>query len=485
MYYLLQLVCNTNFNYILLVVAVLYYLFSYLILKKTVFKFLFINSGRKNKLLLIGVNIFLYLLVILLNNAHDSKYSFLGIKYYPYNIHLNVDKNIKRKIDFINKNSTSAKDYIINLFDKYDVVVLGERLHFENTQWDLIYDIVSDKRFIEQSGNIFTELGSDQYQYLADEYFKTKYKSKEELDKATTRLIYLANGFTEKINYFNFFERLYELNLKLPDSLKIRENFTSINLYPLDIKTRDEYIKYSKDWNHYYDSIMADNVIKGYYRIQKEEKRKKCLVITNSRHSYNLSKYKFKDLKNETTYIFDSLGDKVANVMINSVCAGRKNYSVYFLGSHNNGTWDKAFELCGNKSIGFDLKTSPFGKDQFDMNMNYSNFKYEDIYTGFIFYKSKFDWVNMAGKYPYEQEDNFIEEYKRRMILHGYGGLDKYIYECRKSKDYNKFVPNKVNPEFIMYTKPNSKIFLFQFIFILSNFFLIILIIRDILVSRK
>lgn len=486
-YYLLQLILNVDFIYVFLAVAILYYLFSYFILKKTIFKCLNVKVSQRLKILLIlfGANIIFYLLVMTLNNTHSSKYSFMGMKYYPYKVHLKVDKNIQSKIDFINKENTTAKDYIINLFDKYDVVVLGERLHFENTQWDFIYDIVSDKRFIENSGNVFTEIGSSDYQYLADEYFTRKYNTEEDLDKATTKLVYLANGYTEKKNYFTFFKRLNLLNQTLPDSLKIRENFTSINMYPLDIQTTGEYEKHKKYWNRYYDSVMADNVIKGYIRIQKEEKRKKMLVITNSRHSYNLSKYKFKDLKNETTYIFDSLKDKVVNVMINNIDAGKKNYSQYFLGSHNKSSWDKAFELCGNKSIGFDLEGSPFGEDQFGMNLNYSQFKYKDIYHGFVFYKSKFDWINWIGNFPYELEDDFIDEYKRRNILYGDEKANLYIQEQKKNKDYDKFVENKINMDLFVYAKQNVKLLCYQFIFILSNFLILILLIRYIIKSRK
>ena len=185
MYYLLQLVCNTNFNYILLVVASLYYLLSYFILKKSIFKYLFNNVRKKTKVLLMGVNIVLYLLIMLLNNTHNSKYSFLGIDYYPYNVHLKVDKDVQEKIDFINNTNQSPKEYIFELFKTNDVVILGERLHPEMTQWDLIYDIVSDKRFIDSIGNLFTEYGAFDYQYLADEYFTTKYSSEIELDKAS------------------------------------------------------------------------------------------------------------------------------------------------------------------------------------------------------------------------------------------------------------------------------------------------------------
>jgi len=154
------------------------------------------------------------------------------MRYYPYNVHLASDKDIKEKVEFINNTDKSAKDYVIELFDTYDVVILGERLHLENTQWDLIYDIVSDERFYSKVGNIFTELGSVDYQYLADEYMAKTYSSEVELDKATTKLVYVADGFTEKINYFNFFKKLYKLNLTLPDSLKIRET-SQLQIYIL------------------------------------------------------------------------------------------------------------------------------------------------------------------------------------------------------------------------------------------------------------
>ncbi len=487
LYYLLQLGFNVNYNYIMIGVAFLYYLLSYFVFKRTVFSFLFKNKGIKPKIIFIGLNLAFYLIILGFNNTHSSKYCVLGMMYYPYNVHLASDKDIKEKVEFIGNTDKSAKDYVIELFDKYDVVVLGERLHFENTQWDLIYDIVSDERFYSKVGNIFTEIGSVDYQYLADEYMAKTYSSEVELDKATTKLVYVANGFTEKINYFNFFKKLYKLNLTLSDSLKIRENFTAPNLYPLDVKTKEEYDKARSKWNHLYDSVMADNVIKGYKIIEKDEKRKKCLVITNFTHSFNLTKHKFKNRKNETTYIFDSLGDKVVNVMINSAATGKKKYTAYFLGSHDNGTWDKAFELCGNKSIGFDLKDSPFGKDQFDMNMNYSKYKYEDIYTGFVFYKSKFDWLNLIGTYPYELDESFIEEYKRREILYGIDAksLDQDIINKRKEKGYDEFVPSKFPIEILLYIKPNAKVILFQIHFLFSNFLLLIVIIIALFKYRK
>lgn len=96
--------------------------------------------------------------VKMLNNIYPSdNVSFMGFNLYLYNKHYPVDKNAQAKIDFINTNPVSAKDYVLQLFDKYDIVVLGERNHDEMTQYDLFYDIVSDTLFIQRVGHIFTE----------------------------------------------------------------------------------------------------------------------------------------------------------------------------------------------------------------------------------------------------------------------------------------------------------------------------------------
>ena len=52
------------------------------------------------------------------------------------------------------------KEYIFKLFDKSDIVVLGERDHRDTVQYDLIHDILADPRFAEQIGHVYTAVGS-------------------------------------------------------------------------------------------------------------------------------------------------------------------------------------------------------------------------------------------------------------------------------------------------------------------------------------
>ena len=70
-----------------------------------------------------------------------------------------VSPKIEEYVDFINDCNTSPVDYVMGLFDRYDVVILGERDHRDTTQYDLIEQIMSDPRFIDQVGLIMTEIG--------------------------------------------------------------------------------------------------------------------------------------------------------------------------------------------------------------------------------------------------------------------------------------------------------------------------------------
>jgi hypothetical protein len=47
---------------------------------------------------------------------------------------------------------------VFGLFDKYNIAILGERDHRDTTQYDMIIKILSDPRFLEKVGNVFTFL---------------------------------------------------------------------------------------------------------------------------------------------------------------------------------------------------------------------------------------------------------------------------------------------------------------------------------------
>jgi len=55
-------------------------------------------------------------------------------------------------VQFIGAQKQTPVNYVMGLFGKYDIVVLCERAHPETTQYDMIFELASDKRFQQQLG---------------------------------------------------------------------------------------------------------------------------------------------------------------------------------------------------------------------------------------------------------------------------------------------------------------------------------------------
>lgn len=314
------------------------------------------------------------------------------LKEYPAN------RQIGKYVAFLEQPLPIPQDYILNLFNKYDIVILHEAAHDATPEWDLIYKIVSDRRFIDNVGTVFTEYGGKRFQNEVDTFLRTNYQHDTLVEKAVATLWgYRRHGY----NFPNFLKKINLLNQNLPDSLKIRECFTCSDygkyFTAINYDT-DSLYNISKS----YDKEMADVVIDWY-----ENTHRKCLVITNYRHAFMLTengKQKnktshFKD--NEAQYIRDRFPKNTANVMY---------YGGGFYKIVHNGKWRTAFKVNRNKPVGFDLKNSPFGKDRFDLiNFCKADIAYEDVFTGIVFdtpeeSELSIKWGNRFAQYGVEQE---------------------------------------------------------------------------------
>lgn len=404
----------------------------------------------------------------------------LKYKRYPNN------SNVKKYTDFLAEQNLNPKEYVFELFKTNDVVILCEASHQESTAWDLITDIVTDKRFIDDIGNVFTEYGAVAKQTKADSILNAKNENDTLLEKSLAGLMWYRGP-----HFFYFLKNINILNNTLPDSLKIHEFFTdpdysSNEYFPDSSSSRIEMDR---------DSIMAYIIINKFKTIQKNDYRKKCLVVTNFRHAFGLIKKDGREinvLKSEGSYIFKSFPFKTANVMLNSLAL---NTSVIlptdkfmFLNSIQNGKWDRAFEENKNRPIGFDFKGSPFGKDDFDYFPffhyfpNVTNLKYEDIFTGFIFNKPLYEW-KINNYYPF-REDGAEKEY-----LEKHSGT--ILTKSELQKVTASFKPNKMEDENkmrIVYGLINFIPYFFYFIFlsfclIISTYHFIRLIFKKIKVT--
>ena len=325
------------------------------------------------------------------------KKRFIGLTFFLISILTFCQKanpELTKYVDFLEKQNVSAKDYVLDLFKKYDIVVLCERHHGEMTQYDLIYDIVSSPYFEKYVGNIFTEVGAVDQRKNIQNFINSKFKNqKEKTEKQLDIYRNISFELWEKTNFYDFIGKLSSLNSTLSKNKKINL-FVSDKRNPNKIETQslDEFKKYFKSNR---DEIMAQNIIKTFDSIQKKSKRKKALVIMNYRHAFSKSFYN--DERNTGAILKEKYGRNFANILINNACPtnqvkdDEKDKPKVFQNMTEvliqDGKWDASFKIAKIENVGFDFQGSPFGKDYFDF-FSYTNHKenYQDIFTGFIFY---------------------------------------------------------------------------------------------------
>ena len=123
--------------------------------------------------------------------------------------------SVEKYVGFLKENKSDIKDYIFGLFEKYDHVILCERAHKEMTQYEMIYDIVSDDRFVDSIGNLFTEIGCTDSREAYKAFVNKEFRNEEEVDSNLASFMTVNQSIHllwPNTNWFNFLKRLYYFN---------------------------------------------------------------------------------------------------------------------------------------------------------------------------------------------------------------------------------------------------------------------------------
>ncbi len=311
--------------------------------------------------------------------------------------------SVREYADFLKDKRQDINDYILGLFENYDHVILCERHHQEMTQYDMIYDLVTDSRFVDKVGVVFTEIGCAESRDDYKDFLYTSFSDDSLVEKG------LASFLTDNqsvhllwpnTNWFNFLKRMYYFNHGKENKVEIL--FADRNWIDRGLL-------------HARDSIMADNIISTV----ETDSIGKSLIIMNYRHSYLTP-------GNCGYYVDRKFPGKVANVMINfaktdiiSLLSGEEATEPL-----QNGRWDVAFEQMPDDEFAFDFKDSPFGSDDFDhfvlpWSMERGK-KYQDMFTGMIYYKAPEKQYTSIGFSHLFDPENITRLKEREQLMPGY-----------------------------------------------------------------
>ena len=312
--------------------------------------------------------------------------------------------SVSQYVDYLKKNRQDINDYVMGLFEKYDYVVLCERHHQDMMQYDMIYDLVTDSRFVDKVGVVFTEIGCaesiDAYRTFTD----TTFPNDSLLEKGLASFL-MENQTVHLLwpntNWFTFLKRMYYFNHG--KEKKVELMFADRNwIDRTELAHRD--------------SVMADNIIKTI----ESDSLKKSLIIMNYRHAFLTPGCC-------GAYVQRRFPGKVANVMINNV---KLDFLSLALGKEiarpdlRHGEWNVAFEQMPTDAFAFDLKDSHFGKDHFDYFAipwaMEKGMQYQDMFNGFIYYKALADHCLSIGFNHLFDPENIAKLEEREKQLPGY-----------------------------------------------------------------
>jgi len=328
--------------------------------------------------------------------------------------------DLKPYVDFLRLRNTPAKEYILSLFDKHDIVIICERDHRDSTQYDLYLSLLSDERFAKNVRNVFMEIGVSTLNPVMNAFLHATELSEDSAESAV-RYFHRNCSFYplwEKANYSDFIRGVWQINQRLPANLKL-------NLYPSDVPfdwQGMDTTKYRSFWKTIgaRDSIMAAQIIStvGTFA-QARDLPKKALVIMNFRHAFG-HRFEFppgRKPNNVGRFLFDAYGDRVANVYVNFLSWKADSASKDLkLVAIQNGKWDAALRISGKQDVGFDFAGSPFGEDGLDIWPYQTPFRFNEVFTGFVYYLPPERWRAVSGVQGLV-DTTFAQEVLRRQTI--------------------------------------------------------------------
>ena len=356
--------------------------------------------------------------------------------------------SIKPFVDFLSgKTFLSPKEYVLKSFEEKDIIVLSERDHREFKQYEMIVDIIKDKRF---TGNVYTEVGVFNSGKQINDFLLKENLKEIEIKEHLLAIFKNLDMFSlwPNYNYFYLLENIYKINQE-------RQLNEKIQVFPLDVMFSWDSIKCNEQYNMFLDmmepqnnfppvidrnTIMAQHFIRKYFQEKyRNPNKKKALVIMNTYHGYTripkcISLAPEPKTYSTAEYIYKTFPNSTKGIMIN-----------YYPTSENpiliaDGKWDAAFRFTGNKNVGFDLKDTPFGKTKFNMynfgGSNYETVNFEYIFDGFVFYEPIENFELIVGIPGIFDDKVFVTEFYRRTSME-----EKItIEEAMSSKEINEYI---------------------------------------------
>lgn len=292
-------------------------------------------------------------------------------------------------IDYLKNRGNNPGTYLIESFEKYDVIFLAEE-HIIKQNLVFVQDLIPElyKNGIYILG---MEFGASEDQSTLDSLINAPAYN-EELAKKLMFDYNVAWAFKE---YVDIYKKTWELNQTLPHDAP---KFRVINL------------SYQYNWEAFDGSRTPESMKKVFYKGTADKfradlieeniinKNQKMLALVGTPHAYTRYATAVFNYNSDNFMMYDDywLGNRlykkyptrVFSIMLHQAFSANRNGNFEWV-SPANGNIEMLMKENNFAPVGFDLIKSPIGKltDSSNYSVGYEDFTMEQLFDGYIFLK--------------------------------------------------------------------------------------------------
>jgi hypothetical protein len=337
---------------------------------------------------------------------------------------------------------------------RYDLLVFDDALHSAYEPFVFYKQLVHTPSIANRLDYIFLEVISIADQPLVDSFLQAETKDSTILMKAF-RDDYSGFGLRYQ-TYLDLFSTVWEHNRLLPDSLRIRIIGVNPPIYWEALRTW-------KDYELFLSSLKGRDYAMYLEILEKMEnftKSKKGIFLTNTRHAYKQVRDSTGNLyKNTTTFFTQWHPGRAYSIRIHNVSLSiqstrasapgeRKTAqglerAVYKWIRMDNGRWDSAFAVNGNRPVAVPLKNTRFGKTGYVGNHMLNVAEGTSMYDAYdaVLFLAPLKDLHFSAQLSYTYTPQFKAELERRTRLLQGDRFDEFLKSSGAStfdEYYNK-----------------------------------------------
>ncbi len=342
---------------------------------------------------------------------------------------LGQSKAVVNYYNDIEKYGQEPTEYVAHLLNQYDLIVFDDGLHSAFEPFVFFDQLINSRDLSGKINYIFLETISTTTQPLIDRFLNAGTRDTSILIKVFQD-DYTGIGWRFQ-TYLDLFKTVWEHNQGLPDTLKIKIIGVNPPIYWEAIHTWKDYEIFqsslkSRDYFLYLEILQG---MKGF------SSGEKGLFVTNTRHAYkNIKDSAGRLYWNTTTFFNQRNPGKVFSIRMHNVMlsiesvkkttTGRKSTDglselVYRWIRMDNGRWDSAFAMNGNKPVAIPFKNTAFGQTPYPVNQMTdiaTGTCMADAYDALIFLAPLTD-MHFSAEFNYIYTPAFKPELERRLRL--------------------------------------------------------------------